>query len=423
MDARSPSRYGEVYAAWKADPAGFWGEQAKAIDWVTPPQTVFDPAQGAYGRWFVGGVCNAAATTRWTAMSRHPGPTKIALIYDSPVAGKIQRRITYARTARGGRDLRRGAATTSASMKGDRVIIYMPMVPEAAIAMLACARIGAMHSVVFGGFAPQRARHPHRRLPSPRSSSPPPAASSPAAPSLPTSRCSTAPSSWRRQARACVVFQRPQGPDARLVPAATTTGPMLAHANGRSAGLRAGGRDRPALRPLHLGHDRHSEGRGARLRRAHGGAAWSMQNVYGIEPGDVFWAASDVGWVVGHSYIVYAPLIARRDLDPVRGQAGRHAGCRRLLAGDRRAQGGGALFTAPTAFRAIKRDDPERQAAQGPRPVDVPHAVPGGRALPIPTPCSGPSASSKCRCIDHWWQTETRLADRGNCVGLGACCR
>ena len=149
MDARAPSRYAATYAAWKADPAAFWGEQAKAIDWVTPPTTIFDPDMGIYGRWFTDGVCN----TCFNAVDRHVAtrPDQAAIIYDSPVTG-TKKTITFA-------ELRTEVATFAAVLrdlgvtKGDRVIVYMPMVPEAAIAMLACARIGAVHSVVFGGFA------------------------------------------------------------------------------------------------------------------------------------------------------------------------------------------------------------------------------------------------------------------------------
>ncbi len=182
------SRYSDVYAAWKADPAGFWAEQAKAIDWVTPPKTAFDPTAGVYGRWFPDGVCN----TCHNAVDRHAAsrPDQAAIIYDSPVTGTVQR-ITFA-------ELKDEVATFAAVLqdlgvtKGDRVIVYMPMVPEAAIAMLACARIGAIHSVVFGGFAAKELATAST-IATPRSSSRPPAASR-GRRSSPTSRCSTGPS-------------------------------------------------------------------------------------------------------------------------------------------------------------------------------------------------------------------------------------
>jgi propionyl-CoA synthetase len=149
MDAATPSRYAATYAAWQADPGGFWAEAAKAIDWVKAPKTVFDPSQGVYGRWFPDAVCN----TCHNAVDRHAAatPDRAALIYDSPVTG-LKRSFTYG-------ELKTEVATFAAVLadlgvtKGDRVILYMPMVPEAVFAMLACARIGAIHSVVFGGFA------------------------------------------------------------------------------------------------------------------------------------------------------------------------------------------------------------------------------------------------------------------------------
>src|SRR4051794_10731358 len=151
MDARA-SRYHEVYARWQRDPQGFWGEAAQAIDWMEPPKQVFDPDAGVYGRWFVGGVCN----TCWNAVDRHVMAGRAdqpAIIYDSPLAG-VKRTITYGLLWTETQIL--GAILRDFGVgKGDRVILYMPMVPEAVIAMLACARIGAVHSVVFGGFAPR----------------------------------------------------------------------------------------------------------------------------------------------------------------------------------------------------------------------------------------------------------------------------
>ena len=159
--ASGTSRYHEVYARWQRDPLGFWSEAAREIDWYEPAKTVFDPNAGVYGRWFVGASCN----TCWNAVDRHVMKgrgAQAALIYDSPVTATKQT-FSYARLLSEVSVL--GAVLKDFGVgKGDRVILYMPMVPEAAIAMLACARIGAIHSVVFGGFAREGARHPHRRL-------------------------------------------------------------------------------------------------------------------------------------------------------------------------------------------------------------------------------------------------------------------
>ncbi len=194
------SRYHEVYDGWKHDPEGFWAEAAGAIDWVAPWDKVFDPDLGVYGRWFVGAECN----TCFNAVDRHVAggrADQVALIHDSAITGAIAK-YTYA-------ELKREVVALASVLKnqgvrkGDRVIIYMPMVAEAAFAMLACARIGAIHSVVFGGFRGARTRHPHRRCATRSSSFPLPAASSLAV-SSPTSRCSTAPSGSPATSRSAV---------------------------------------------------------------------------------------------------------------------------------------------------------------------------------------------------------------------------
>ena len=415
MDAR-PSRYHEVYARWQRDPQGFWGEAAADIDWFEKPKAAFDPKAGIYGRWFPGGVCN----TCFNAVDRHVNAGRgeqAAIIYDSPLAG-VKRTITYHRLltetqvlAAMLRDLGVG--------KGDRVIIYMPMVPEAVIGMLACARIGAIHSVVFGGFA---ARELATRIDDAK-----PKVVLSASCGLEPGRIvhykpllDEAIALSQHKPDACLILQRPQA-EASLVAGrdhdwAQTRDHALTHARSVYDCIPVAATD-----PLYILYTSGTTGVPKGVVRDNGGhmvaLKWSMKNLYGVEPGEVYWAASDIGWVVGHSYIIYAPLFHGCTSILYEGKpvGTPDAGAFwRVIA----EHGVAVLFTAPTAFRAIKKEDPDgKLLAQHDLSKFCTLFLAGERADP-PT-LEWAEKMLNVPVIDHWWQTETGWAIAGNPVGLG----
>src|ERR1700681_2994177 len=402
MDARS-SRYHEVYARWQRDPQGFWGEAAAAIDWIEKPKTVFDPNAGVYGRWFVGGVCN----TCFNAVDRQVNAGRgeqTAIIYDSPLAG-TKRTIIYHRLLTETQVLAAMLRDLGVA-KGDRVILYMPMVPEAVIAMLACARIGAVHSVVFGGFA---ARELATRIED-------------AKPKLIFSAsCGLEPGR--------IVQYKPLLDEAiRLSSVKPATCIVLLHpqhgcdlvagrdhdwASLRRAALDAG-KAAPcvpvlATDPLYILYTSGTTGIPKGVVRDNGGhlvaLKWSMFNLYGVKPGEVWWCGSDIGWVVGHCYIVYAPLFHGATSIMYEGKpiGTPDAGAFWRVISE---HGAVALFTAPTAFRAIKKEDPEGKVI---RQYDLSQFrtlfLAGERADP-PT-VQWAEAQLKVPVIDHWWQTRS----------------
>jgi propionyl-CoA synthetase len=414
MDART-SRYHEIYARSLADPDGFWGEAAAAIDWYEPAKRVFDKDAGVYGRWFAGAVCN----TCYNAIDRHVERgrgSQPAIIYDSPVTS-TKRSITYA-------ELQREVATLAAVLqdfgvtKGDRVILYMPMVPEALFAMYACARIGAIHSVVFGGFAAKelatRLDDCKPKLILSASCGIEVARVVPYKPLL-----DAAIDLASAKPEACLILQRPQ------CEAPLTAGRDHDWASLREKAL-AANKSAPcvpvlATDPLYILYTSGTTGIPKGVVRDNGGhmvaLAWSMPNHYGVKPGEVYWAASDIGWVVGHSYIVYAPLFHGCTTILYEGKpvGTPDAGAFwRVIAEHKCA----AMFTAPTAFRAIKKEDPNGKLfAQYDLSNFRTLFLAGERADP-PT-IEWAEQLLKKPVIDHWWQTETGWAIAGNPLGLG----
>jgi propionyl-CoA synthetase len=409
------SNYHKVYADWKNDPEGFWAKAAEAIDWFKPWDKVFDPSSGVYGRWFSGAECN----TCHNAVDRHVESGRadqLALIHDSAITGTVAT-FTYA-------ELKAEVVALAAVLadqgvaKGDRVIIYMPMVPQAVFAMLACARLGAIHSVVFGGFA---ARELATRIDD-------------ATPKLiVAASCGLEPNRIiaykplldgalelaRHKVESCVIVQRPQlGCD-------MIERRDIDYAEAVNA-AKSAGRDMPcvpvaATDPLYVLYTSGTTGQPKGVVRDNGGhmAAlhWSMENEFGVKPGETFWAASDVGWVVGHSYIVYAPLLAGCTTILYEGKpvGTPDAGAFWRVISE---HGVVALFTAPTAFRAIKGQDPKGEFIPQ---YDLSKfrtlVLAGERADPETVKWAEQKLGRPV--IDHWWQTETGGPISHNPVGLG----
>ncbi|WP_349362692.1 MAG: propionyl-CoA synthetase [Roseitalea porphyridii] len=409
------SDYHRVYAGWKADPEGFWAEQAGAIDWFSQWDSVFDADQGVYGRWFAGATCNTChnAVDRHVAAGHGDRP---AIIHDSPVTG-TKRTISYAEL----RDEVQALAAVLRDLgvgKGDRVMIYMPMVPEAVAAMLASARLGAIHSVVFGGFAGHELA---TRIDDCRPKV------------IVTASCGIEPNRvveympliahGLEEAHFtpdhCVVLQRPAHA------CAPVEGRDVDYREAVDAHKRAGTvvecEPVDATDPLYILYTSGTTGQPKGVVRDNGGhmvaLKWSMDAIYDIRPGEVFWAASDVGWVVGHSYIVYAPLLHGATTLMFEGKpvGTPDAGAFWRVIEEHKVA---ALFTAPTAFRAIKKEDPRGELIGD-------YDVSGLRTLFLAGERADPDTIRWAEkvlgvpVIDHWWQTETGWTIAGNPVGLG----
>ena len=396
------STYPEAYGAWQRDPQGWWAAVAEGITWDKRWDRAFDPALGAYGQWFAGGELN----TCYNCLDRHVEAgrgAQPALIWDSPMTGQL---ITYSYGELQSRTAKLAGALAALGVgRGDRVVIYMPMVPEAAIAMLACARLGAIHSVVFGGFA---AAELATRI----------ADAKPKA--IVSASCGLEPGRVIKykplldaaialsphKPDACLILQRPQSPCA-LVPGRDHD---LLEAEAAAAPhdcVPVGATD-----PLYILYTSGTTGRPKGVVRDNGGhavALWnSMQMLYGVEAGDVYWAASDVGWVVGHSYIVYAPLL--RGCTSVMYE-GKPVGTPDAGAFWRvcAQHGVKVLFTAPTAMRAIKQQDPTGALAARYDLSKLEALYLAGERCDPPTAVWAAELLRK-PVVDHWWQTETGWA-------------
>ena len=404
------SRYADSYRRSLADPEGFWGEAAQAIAWEKRWDRVLDATRPPFYRWFPGGRLN----TCHNALDRHVAQGRAeqaALIYDSPVTGRVSR-FTY-RELRDRVALLAGALKDLGVAKGDRVLIYMPMVPEAVMAMLACARIGAIHSVVFGGFAaPELATRIDDAKPKVILSASCGVEAQRVIPYKPL--LDQAIELARAKPGACVILRRPMAEAPLVAGRDHDWHDLVAKAKAAECVTVE------ATDPLYILYTSGTTGIPKGVVRDNGGHAvaldWSMRYVYGLKPGDVFWTASDIGWVVGHSYIVYAPLILGCTTVLYEGKpvGTPDAGAFwRLIA----EHGVSALFTAPTAFRAIKREDPDGKLIRNYDLAKFHTLFLAGERADPPT-VEWAEQQLNVPVIDHWWQTETGWAITANCRGL-----
>ena len=402
--------YAETYRRSIEDPEGFWGEAAEAIQWDRRWDVVLDAARAPLYRWFVGGRLN----TCYNCLDYHVETGRgeqTALIYDSPVTGTVSRYSYRELTERVA--LFAGTLRSLGAAKGDTVLLYLPMIPEAVIAMLACARIGAIHSVVFGGFAP-----PELAV---RIDDAKPVVVVSASCGIEVDRIieykpllDQAIALAVHKPLRCVIVQRP------MVEAAMTPGRDLTWEEAEATAEPAECVSLEATDPLYILYTSGTTGGPKGVVRDNGGHAvalrWSMQHVYGVGPGDVFWAASDVGWVVGHSYIVYAPLLAGCTTILYEGKpvGTPDAGAFWRVIRDHRVD---VFFTAPTAFRAIKRDDPTGALLARYDISRLRYLFLAGERLD-PDTYHWASELLKVPVIDHWWQTETGWPIAANCMGI-----
>ena len=402
--------YQDEYRASVEDPEGFWRRQADKLAWFEPPKTILSQDEQGFYRWFAGGKLNTAYLALDYHVEQGRGDTT-ALIYDSPV--------TDTKASYSYRQLRDEVATFAGALaklgvaKGDRVVIYMPMIPQALIAMLACARLGAVHSVVFGGFASHELAV--------RIDDAKPKALLTASCGIEVGRVipykplvDKAIELAEHKPSAVVMFQRSQAPGelqagrdhdwASVQAAAEAVAPVPVDATD----------------PLYILYTSGTTGKPKGVVRDNGGHAvalnYSMEAVYRTEPGDVYWAASDVGWVVGHSYIVYAPLIRGATTIVYEGKPVRtpDAGAFWRVIAEYKVK---TFFTAPTAFRAVKKEDPDAKLMAQHDISSLQAVFVAGERLDPPT-YDWLNKIVPVPVIDHWWQTETGWPIVGNPLGL-----
>jgi propionyl-CoA synthetase len=391
--------YRQAYERSLRDPEGFWREAAEAIDWDSPPGRILDDSAAPIYRWFP----DARLNTCHNALDRHVAAGRgdqAALVHDSPVTGTL-RTYTY-------RELRDEVARFAGALRrlgvgpGDRVVLYLAMVPEAVIAMLACARLGAVHSVVFGGFgAPELAARIDDARPTVIVASSCGVEASRVVPYKPL--LDRAIETATHQPAHCVILQRPQLL-ADLVPGRDLTwDEALAGAEpAECVPVRA-------TDPLYILYTSGTTGRPKGVVRDNGGHAvalrWSMSAIFAAGPGDVFWAASDVGWVVGHSYIVYAPLLTGATTILYEGKpvGTPDAGAFWRVVAQHRVN---VMFTAPTAIRAVKKEDPDGELLAGYDLSSLRLLFLAGERLD-PETYGWAGERLGVPVIDNWWQTET----------------
>ncbi len=402
--------YAQEYASARDDAEQFWMRRARELPWYSPPATVLSVARPGLQSWFPDGSMN----TCYMALDHHVANGRggqAALIYDSPVTG-VKQVYSYAQL------LDRVAAIAGmlrdqGVVKGDRVVLYMPMIPEAACAMLACARLGAIHSVVFGGFAPRelaiRIDDAEPRVVLSASCGVEGAKVIEYKPLLDEALVLS-----RFQPESVIVFQRPQC-EAGLRDGRDHDWQQLESQAEPADCVPVQGSD-----PLYILYTSGTTGKPKGVVRENGGHAvamhYSMQSIYAIDAGDVFWAASDVGWVVGHSYIVYAPLLRGCTTIMYEGKpvATPDAGAFWRVAAEYRVR---ALFSAPTAFRAIKKEDPEGRLVGDYDLSQLQRVFSAGERLDPPT-YEWMKETLQRPVIDHWWQTETGWAIAANMTGV-----
>ena len=394
------------------DPNSFWAEAAEDCHWYRKWDKVLDDSNKPFYRWFTGGIINTCYNALDCHIENGRGDQD-ALIYDSPVTDTVKK-YTYS-------ELRdevaqfAGALTGQGVQKGDRVLIYMPMIPEAAIAMLACARIGAVHSVVFGGFAANELAT--------RINDAKPKVMVSASCGIEVNRIiaykplldeAIRLSRENAKPEKCIIFQRPMETAPKIEGHDLDWNDVMATAEPHDCvPLRA-------TDPLYILYTSGTTGQPKGVVRDNGGHVvglkWSMKNIYNVDAGDVYWAASDVGWVVGHSYIIYAPLFKGCTTLLFEGKpvGTPDAGVFWRVIADHKVN---CLFTAPTAFRAIKREDPQGELIQEYDLTEFKTLFLAGERLD-PDTLQWAENKLKIPVIDHWWQTETGWAICANCLGL-----
>ena len=402
--------YEDAYRQSLEDPEGFWGKAAEDCFWYKKWDKVLDDSNKPFYKWFAGGVTNTCYNCLDLHVENGRGE-RTALIYDSPVTNEI-RKYTYSRL-KDETALFAGALHAMGVEKGDRVIIYMPMIPEAAIAMLACARLGAIHSVVFGGFAANElATRINDARPKVIVSASCGIEGKKIIPYKPLLDAAIEIAEYKP--RNCVVFQRPME-TAQMKPGRDID--WLEAVNGASPKECV---PVDASDPLYILYTSGTTGQPKGVVRDNGGhmaaLKWSMKAVYDVDEDDVWWAASDVGWVVGHSYIVYAPLLKGCTTILFEGKpvGTPDAGVFWRIISEHKVK---CMFTAPTAYRAIKREDPNAVLL---KQYDLSHFrilfLAGERSDPDTIQWS--ERNLNVPVIDHWWQTETGWAIAANCMGL-----